>query len=1198
MSNEFVHLHVHSDFSLLDGACRVDRLCEKVAALGQSAVAVTDHGNMFAAFDFYKTAKAGKIKPIIGSEFYVTPKDLADHSDSTRYHLVLLAKNYQGYQALCQLNAIAWSDDGFYYKPRIGRDALRRHREHLVCLSSCVAGEIQTHIIEDRPAAAREALEFYLEVFGKEDFFLEIQYHGKPGMKPEACQRADQRELLDIEAKVNAAFLRMSREYGVGLVASNDAHYLNEGDHEAHDALLCIGTQSALADEKRLRFSGDQFYVKSTEEMVELFKDYPGAIENSVKIAERCNLAMPLEESHYPVYRLDDGGDDPRNPHCPVRRALLRSLCVGGLVKRYNLHHPDDPGYAPQGEGEPDGERRREIVERMDFELGVIDRMGYISYFLVVWDFINYARSRGIPVGPGRGSGAGSIVAYLTGITDLDPLRYGLLFERFLNPERISPPDFDIDFCERRRNEVIEYVRDKYGAASVAQIGTFGTLKAKAVLKDVARVMGVPFADANSMVALIPTDSKMTLEKALKLPEVARRYEEDAWVRDIFQRAKVLEGLNRNLSIHACGVIIGDEPLANVVPLARGTGKEWITQFPAYPCEALGLLKMDFLGLKTLTIIQDTLDLVNARLGSRLTADDIPLDDGRTYELLNRGATVAVFQLESGGMQDLCRSFGISKIEEIIALVALYRPGPMEYIPTFLNCKFGREVPEYDTPEMKRQLAETYGIMVYQEQIMQVVQAVAGFSLAQADIMRRAIGKKKEDVLREQGELFSQGCAKMGHSAAIAESIWNKILKFASYGFNKSHAACYGLMSYRTAYLKANHPAEFMAAVLNGEINNAEKLALFIAECGDMKLEIMPPDVNSSGLRFGVDGGVIRFGLSAIKGLGESAAQAIIDAREDGGSFKDLSSFCERVGGKVNKRVMESLCKAGAFDGFGLKRSQIYAMIEPAISRAQGRIRDREIGQGSLFDLLGGSAALLDDLAVPDFPEWGMQEILKNEKELLGFYVTGHPIDQYIDELKALQTDTLEAVPMLDADLGVRVGGFLAGVTVKRRKKDDKPWAILNLESRSGSLECLCFPDTYAVCQGGLTPQTPVLVEGHISKREEEPAKLMVSAVLPLDEARRKYTTEIHVRIKEGARDANVSAAVFDLCRRHPGEVEIVICAVCASGDVAFIKPPLRVANTREFRQAATDLLGADGILMKADRKRPEVRKSRWKKPA
>jgi len=1005
----------------------------------------------------------------------------------------------------------------------------------------------------------------------------------------------DYRQLLTAERQVNQALIRLAREYGIGVVATNDAHYLQPGDHVGHDALLCIGTQSQLADAKRLRFSGDQFYVKSGAEMAAIFADCPEAVANTVRIAEKCALTIPLGQNHYPVYRLPDGSDDAANLHCPVRKAYLRSICLQNLPLRYGLLEPENQAYVPTAPTEPDAEKRQAILERVRYELDVIDRMGYVSYFLVVWDFINYARSRGIPVGPGRGSGAGSIVAYLAGITDLDPLRYALLFERFLNPDRVSPPDFDIDFCERRRGEVLEYVRNKYGAASVAQIGTFGTLKAKAVLKDVARVMGVPFADANRLVALIPTDPKMTLAKALEIPEVKALHESTDWVRQVFERGKVLEGLNRNQSIHACGVIIGDQPLDNIVPLARGAGREWITQFPAAPCEELGLLKMDFLGLKTLTIIQDTVEMVNARTKGALTPDHIPLDDARTYDLLNHGNTVGVFQLESGGMQDLCRSFGISKLEEIIALVALYRPGPMEFIPTFVNCKFGRETPEYDTPEMRQLLSETYGIMVYQEQIMQVSQAVAGFTLAQADVMRRAIGKKKEKDLLQYGEKFRDGVvSRGGYSREVAESIWNKILKFASYGFNKSHSACYGLMSYRTAYLKANYPAEFMAAVLNGELGNAEKLAFYIAESRRMGLSIMPPDVNHSQLRFSVSDGVIRFGLGAIKGVGSAAAEAIIAQRQQGGAFRGLADFCERVDSGLNRRVLENLTKAGAFGSFGLKRSQIFSLLDEAMQRAQHAIADRRSGQGSLFEFLAPEDNRALQLTPPDVPEWDRRELLSYEKELLGFYVTGHPTDQFADLIQTFQIESIAELSALSDGTGTRVGGIISHVDQKRSKRDNRPWAILTLEGREAEIECMVFSDRYAECAEILKPDALVFVEGILTRREEEPTKIIAEKVLPLEKAPETLSAEVHIRLRQKVVTAAAMDQLATLCRENPGKTPVILCLICDGGDVAFVQADhLSVTNTESFRTGLRRILGEETLLQKADLTRPKGKERR-----
>jgi DNA polymerase III subunit alpha len=1192
---DFVHLHVHSDYSMLDGACQIGRLCERVAALGQKAVALTDHGNMFGALDLYRTAAKHKVRPIIGCEFYMTPSGLANHSDATRHHLVLLAKDFTGYQTLCRLSRISWSDEGLYYKPRIDRETLRQHHEHLVCLSACVAGEIPDCLLRGREDKARAAIEFFVSLFGPEDFYLELQYHGAPGLVVESVQDEEYRQLLLAERQANQAMRRLAGEYGIGVVATNDAHYLSAGDHVGHDALLCIGTQSQLADSKRLRFAGDQFYLKSGAEMATLFADCPEALANTVRIAEKCALTLPLGQNHYPVFRLADGSDNPVDPHCPARKAFLRAICLEGLPERYRLKEPENPAYVPTAPDEPTQEERRKILDRMHFELDVIDRMGYLSYFLVVWDFIKYARSRQIPVGPGRGSGAGSIVAYLAGITDLDPLRYGLLFERFLNPDRVSPPDFDIDFCERRRGEVLDYVRSRYGAGSVAQIGTFGTLKAKAVLKDVARVMGVAFAEANHLVSLIPTDPKMTLAKALEIPEVKALHDSTEWVRQVFARGKVLEGLNRNQSIHACGVIIGDQPLDGIVPLARGAGHEWITQFPAAPCEELGLLKMDFLGLKTLTIIEDSIAMISAASGRRLSPEELPLDDPKTYDLLNRGQTVAVFQLESGGMQDLCRSFSISKLEEIIALVALYRPGPMEFIPTFINCKLGRETPEYETQEMRTLLSETYGIMVYQEQIMQVCQAVAGFTLAQADVMRRAIGKKKEKDLLEYGEKFRQGVVSHGgYTVEVAESIWSKILRFASYGFNKSHSACYALMSYRTAYLKANYPAEFMAAVLNGELGNAEKLAFFIAEARHMGLSIMPPDVNHSQLRFSVSDGVIRFGLGAIKGVGSGAAEAIIAQRQAGGPFTGLLDFSERVEAGLNRRVLENLAKAGAFDSFGLKRAQIFALLDEAMQRAQHTLADRRHGQGSLFDLLAPDDSPALHLAPPALPEWERRELLSYEKELLGFYVTGHPTDQFAELLQTFQIETIAELSVLGDGVGTRVGGIVSQLDVKRSKRDNRPWAILTLESREAEVECMVFSDRYEQCAEILKPDALVFVEGTLSRREDEAAKVMAERVYTIEQAPELWTAALHIRLREKAINRDTVTQLAGLCRAHPGPTPVTLCLLCNSGDVAFVQADgLAVRNSAPFRVGLRRLLGDECLLEKADLTRPKPRERR-----
>lgn len=1158
MATEFVHLHVHTDYSMLDGACRVSALAKAVEQFGMPAVACTDHGNMCATIEFYTAMSGRGIKPIVGCEFYVAPggrleKD-ARHPNAQGFHLVLLAQNNAGYQNLCRLNAAAWLE-GFYYKPRVDKEILAQHSEGLIALSACLGGELAVRILNGDDKKLKESLAQYLDIYGRHNFFLELQDHGLPE-----------------QTTVNKRLITLGEEYGVPLVATNDSHYLRKDHASAHDVLLCIGTQSMVSDESRIRFTGSEFYFKSGDEMAALFPDHPESLQNTLAVAERCNVTFDLGDegsNHYPVYEVPGEG---------TREEYLRQVCAEGLKDRYDID-VDSPDLPPE---------QRAKIERMDYELGIIAQMGFTSYFLVVWDFLHYARREGIPVGPGRGSGAGSMVAYLSHITDIDPIRYGLLFERFLNPDRVSPPDFDIDLCERRRSEVIAYVRDKYGAANVAQIGTFGTLKAKAVLKDVSRVLGISFADGNRLSKTVPADPKMTLKKALdQSKELQDLLEGEAWVKEVLDYGNVLEGLNRNLSIHAAGVIIGDQPLTNLVPLARGANEEVITQFSADPCESLGLLKMDFLGLRTLTIIQDALDLIRQHRGIHLKSSDIPLDDPATYELLNKGNTIAVFQLESGGMRDLCRRFGMRRIEDIIALIALYRPGPMRFLDDFISRKSGGTRVEYDVPEMEPILSETYGIMLYQEQVMQVVQKVAGFSLGQADILRRAMGKKKMKVMAAQYDKFVAGCLEKGITEETAKNIWDKIATFAGYGFNKSHSAAYGFLSCRTAFLKANYPTEFMAAVLSSELGNAEKLAFFLTECREMGVDVKPPDVNTSGLRFSVDGESIRFGMAAIKGVGSSAAESTIEARQADGPFKSFLDFCERVCHNVNRRVMESLCRAGAFDLFGLKRSQIFAMIESAISHAQQTAADKRIGQGSLFDLLDDGNDNPMDLQTPDLPEWPQRELLGYEKELLGFYVTGHPLEEFSAIIGRYQIDSMDCLDSLNDSTGTRVGGIIAGMDIKRSKKDNRPWAILSLEGMEGATECLVFSDAYEANSETLELESVVLVEGTVSRREGEDTKILAERVVPLAQAPETFVEEIHVRVHQASTADSDLRVLHETCTANPGETPLVLCVMCATGELAFIQPQgMKVDNCPAFRQAVADLLGEECLVDKVDKTR------------
>ena len=1164
MTDRFVHLHVHTDFSLLDGACRATALAERANQYGMSAVACTDHGNMSACVEFYQALTKAGVKPIIGCEFYVangsrfTKNSKDPHVQG--FHLVLLAEDYTGYQNLCRLNAAGWLE-GYYYKPRIDKEVLAANSAGLIAMTACIGGEIPARYLEDDEVAARKALTDYIDIFGRDRFCLEIQDHG-----------------MQEEARTNKCLIELADEYGLKLVATNDVHYLDRQHAEAHDVLLCIGTQAAVEDTDRMKFPSNEFYFKTPEEMAEIFSERPDAIRNTAAVAEQCNLELLLGDdapNHYPVYHV---------PEPDTQETYLRRICLEAIPERYDV----DPS------AEPLSEFGREIMERLDHELAIIKQTGFTSYFLVVWDFIRFAREQGIPVGPGRGSGAGSIVAYLTHITDIDPLGYGLLFERFLNPERVSPPDFDIDLCERRRQEVIQYVREKYGEDSVAQIGTFGTLKTKAVLKDVARTLGRPFAEGNLLTKLIPSDPKITLEKALEeSAELRQKRDSEPWIQNAIEHSRVLEGLNRNMSIHAAGVIIGDQPLSNLIPLAKGSGNEVITQFSAVPCEDLGLLKMDFLGLRTLTIIQDALDLIEQHYGKKIEASQIPFDDEKTYELLNKGNTIAVFQLESGGMRDLCRRFGVHRIEDIIALIALYRPGPMQFLDEFIARKTGQSPIEYDVPVMTPILEETYGIMLYQEQVMQVVQKVAGFSLGQADILRRAMGKKKIKAMEEQYEKFVKGCGENGIDENKALAIWEKVKKFAEYGFNKSHSAAYGFLSYRTAYLKANYPVAFMAAVLSSELGNADKLAFFLRECKEMDIEVQPPDINASGLNFSVDGATIRFGLGAIKGVGSAAAKLIIDAREDGGEFKDLLNFCERV--QLNRRVLENLCKAGALDCFGYRRSQVFACIDEALSLATQTVNDRNAGQGSLFDLLEDASENPNQITPPDLPEWEANELLAYEKELLGFYVTGHPLSQHADILETFQTRSVGDLAVCNEECTARTGGIVTGIDMKRSKRDQRPWAVFELEGFDGSIECLAFADTYGQYGELIAPEAPVFIEGTLSNRDgNEQFNMIVDRVRPMETAPEELTKEVHVHLYQASTDDDHLSRLQEVCRNYPGKADIVLALICTSGEIAFLRPEnLKVNNSREFRHAVMDLFGEECLRQKPDTDLPEPRNRR-----
>ena len=1258
MPKEFVHLHLHTDYSLLDGACPISwaklkdsegklDLVTAVQNAGMKACAITDHGVMGGCLEFHNSMKKAGLKPIIGCETYVAPNSNEQRDSSVShikgYHLILLAKNDVGYHNLCHIISDAHTR-GFYYKPRTDKAFLAAHSEGLIASSACLAGEIDCAIRDFGMEAAKKVLYEYLDIFGKENFYIELMYHH-----------------LEEQKEVNKGLIALAKETGVPVIATNDVHYLRREDAKAHEVMLCIQTRTTMADERRMKMETDEFYFKNGDEMFEIFgNEIPEALSNTLEVAERCDVNIGYE-NHYPEYeppaefvatldmdsirreaedaavaelkkQKEKSGDTEAPTAEEIRYltereiilrktgAYLRKIClygtgensVCGYLKKYGY----DP-FNPPEDMKADAELK---LKRLDYELSIIMRTKYPSYFLCVWDFINWAKEHGIPVGAGRGSGAGSLVAYLSGITDIDPIKYDLLFERFLNPDRVSPPDFDTDFCERRRQEVIDYVIGKYGEDSVSQIGTYGQLKAKAVLKDVARALSRSPADGNMITKTVPDDPKMTLSKAIKeSPDLKQLLDHEQWVQEVFGYAKPLEMLNRQMGIHACGVIISNQPLANLLPLGRGAHDEVITQYTAPLCESVGLLKMDFLGLRTLTLIQDALDNIKKSRGIDLDLDRISLEDQATFDLLNRGDTVAVFQLESGGMQNLCRQFKVESIKHIIALLAIYRPGPMQFIPLFVGRKLGTLPVEYDHPLMEQYLKETYGIMLYQEQIMQVVQVLAGFSLGQADILRRAIGKKKIKDMEAQHDKFIEGCLKTNNIPNdLAETIWQNIKKFADYGFNKSHSAAYGLLSYRTAYLKANYRPEFMAAVLTSELSNGEKLRFLINECRSSGIPVLPPDVNRSDVNFTVDNGAIRFGLGAIKGFGEGVSLEIIKARGEGGEFKSLADLLERTNGVLNTKSCENLIRAGAMDSFGLKRSQLVAIIEQSISSAASRRKDKEMGQGSLFDMLDDfEEAGFGDVPPPDIPEFDESEILNSEKELLGFYVSGHPVAKYENYFKVFSTMTVSKIMEGEGDVGVRVGGMIKSVAKKISKRDGKVFAIIQFEDLTGSIECMAYPRTYEESkalihkdennsaekdENGHVPEvTPVFIEAITKKQEESsPVNIVAEKIITLDEAVSKYSLELHVHAFEGEDDGKIPE-LLKLIRKHPGKTSLVICIRALNGYNVFIEasPRYHVNVTRELLDGITRLLGANRFRIKPDdtvpKPRPKFQRSAWK---
>ncbi|MGB9813679.1 MAG: DNA polymerase III subunit alpha [Thermovenabulum sp.] len=1100
----FVHLHLHTNYSLLDGACSIERLVTELKKREMSAAAITDHGVMYGVIEFYKAMKKEGLKPIIGCEVYMAKRSLKDKEpgkDDEQYHLVLLAKDNEGYKNLMKLASIGFID-GFYYKPRIDKDLLRKYSKGLIGLSACLAGEIPAKILEgDYDEAKKIALD-YLDIFGRGNFYLELQDH----------------KILE-QKKVNQTLVKLSKETGIPLVATNDVHYISREDAEFHDALLCIQTGKTLKDKDRLKFPTDEFYLKTEAEMKGLFYDIPEALENTVRISEMCDVEIEFNKIYLPDFKVPEGY---------THDSYLEKLCYDGLLKRYGAIEPIKE-------------------ERLKYELDVIKKMGYSAYFLIVWDYVNYAKKNQIMVGPGRGSAAGSLVAYCLGITDIDPLKYNLLFERFLNPERVTMPDIDVDFCFERREEVIKYVINKYGEERVAQIGTFGTMAARAAVRDVGRVLGYPYGEVDVIAKMIPMELGMTVDKALELnPELKKRYEEDDKVKKLIDIAKAIEGFPRHASTHAAGIVISALPLMELVPLHK-VGDTISTQYTMTNLEEIGLLKMDFLGLRTLTVIRDALDLIKKTRDMNLDIKSIPLDDKKVYELLSSGETLGVFQLESNGMRNLLKELKPERFEDIIAVIGLYRPGPLGSGAAleFIKNKNGRQPIKYLHPKLKPILEETYGIILYQEQAMKIAQELAGFTLAQADILRKAMGKKQQDVMQAQKNAFIEGCMKNGIEKEIAERIFEDISYFAGYGFNKSHAAAYALIAYQTAYLKAHFPVEYMAALLSSVMQNLDKVALYISECRRMGIDVLPPDVNESYENFTVVDGKIRFGLSAVKNVGESAVKNIIKAREEKGKFKSLTDFCEKLSsGELNKRFIESLIMSGAMDSFGAKRSQLMAIYEDVLEKIQKKKNEKNVdkNQVSFLDLFEKEREDNEKDELPEIPEYEESQLLSMEKEMLGLYLSGHPLKEFEDYLK--KETNLKAKDLVENDnlidgINVIVGGIISNIKLKSTK-ENKIMAFLKLEDLTGSMEVIVFPAVVEKYKDLLKPDNKILIKGRLNLKEEEAPKILAEEITPLEiviDSNKKR----HIIICVNRADKDLINMLKEFFLLHPGDNPVTI---------------------------------------------------------
>jgi len=1129
----FVHLHVHTEYSLLDGAARIKKVVSTAAQMGMPSLAITDHGTMYGVVDFYKTCKKENINPVIGCEVYVAPRTMHDRTprvDDNLRHLVLLAENNTGLQNLFALVSKAFTD-GFYYKPRVDKELLAAHSQGLIALSGCIAGEVASHIIKDNPAQAAQSAADYVDIFGKGNYYLELQDHGFAEQKT-----------------ANRGLLQLHKNIGIPLVVSNDVHYVLREHAEMQDVLLCVQTGRTVDDPGRMKFQSQELYLKSEQEMAMLFGELTEAMDNTGRIADRCHVELEFGNLHLPEY------------HVPAGHTLdtyLRELCLAGVTWRYGGVHDD-------------------VLKRLDYELGVISQMGFSAYFLIVWDFIDYARQQGIPVGPGRGSAAGSVVAYVLGITELDPLKYDLLFERFLNPERVSMPDIDIDFCYERRGEVIEYVTRKYGADRVSQIATFGTMAAKAAIRDVGRALGMPYGDVDRIAKLVPTDLGISIEKALQdSSELSQVYRQDDQVHKLIDMAVLVEGMPRHASTHAAGVVITQEPLTHYLPLYKAADGPLTTQFAKDPVEELGLLKMDFLGLRTLTVIADAVRAIEQNHGVAIKINEIPLDDPPTLELLCRGEAIGVFQLEGSGLRAILKELKPELFEDIIALVALYRPGPLGsgMVDDFIKSKHGEKQVAYLHPILEPILKETNGVILYQEQVMRIASDLGGFTLGEADLMRRAMGKKKPEILAGLRAQFTEGAVQNNVDGEIAGQVFDLIEYFAGYGFNKSHSAAYAFVTFQTAYLKANYPVEFMAALLTSVRDNSDKVSLYIEESRRMGIPVLPPDVNISGVDFTAAGDSIRFGLAAIKNVGLNAVKSIIDSKV-AGPYSTFADFCQRVDTRVvNRRVLENLIKSGALDSLGHHRSQMMAAVDGGLGLAQLAQQDRQNGQRSLLDFWGEDVQKTLSLDMPNIAEYDSTDLLAMEKESLGLYVSGHPLDQYRECILKLATHQTVMLNELEDRTEVVVGGLLTMVKKITTKKGDN-MAFANLEDLSGTVELVIFPRTYQQCSALLKVDNPVLARGIANVNGDE-AKVMVNSLETL--TLRKYG-EVFIKFENTT--VETLTRVQSVLYTHPGECPVYLYFP-EDKKLALADRRFWVNLDSDVVQQLTELMGPEQVKVK-----------------